>query len=125
MIQYENGITVREYTTANTLSNTIVERVHQTIENMVIKFGLENMDLCKEDPLLGILSAALFGPIPTYHITTGSTPRCSFLYHYLVHRKNNSYFIGIGPIFDIESYVFLDLFLFLYVILNKGIITIR
>ena len=40
-------------------------------------------------------------------ITTPSTmmwysPRCTLRSHYLVHIKNNSYFVGMGPICDIE-----------------------
>ena len=33
---------------------------------------------------------------------TGSSPRCPLWSHYLVHIKNNSYFLGIGPIRDID-----------------------
>ena len=32
----------------------------------------------------------------------GSRPRCSLQSHYLVHSENNSFFVGIVPIRDIE-----------------------
>ena len=44
---------------------------------------------------------------------TGSSPRCPIWFHYLVNSKNNSYFVGIGPICDIElTCIFWLVFLF-------------
>ena len=41
---------------------------------------------------------------------TGSIPRCPLQSHYLVHRENNSYFVGIGPICDIDLICIFDFF---------------
>ena len=47
------------------------------------------------------------------------------VHHSLVHSENNSYFVGIGPIFDVEiTCIFRPVFLPLYILLNIGISTI-
>ena len=44
-------------------------------------------------------------------LLTGSSPICPLQYYFLVHIKNNSYFVGIGPIHDIDLIFFFGLFL--------------
>ena len=46
----------------------------------------------------------------SWSLGTGSSRRFPLQYHYLVHSKNNSYFVGIGPIRDIELICIFDLF---------------
>ena len=44
-------------------------------------------------------------------IVTGSIPRCPLWYHSLVHSQKKSYFVGIGPICDVElTYIFRPVF---------------
>ena len=51
---------------------------------------------------------------------TWSTPRCPLRSHYLVHRKKNSYFLGIGPILDVElTCMFRPIFLIVYCTENR------
>ena len=58
-------------------------------------------------------------------IGTWSSPRCPFLYHSLVHSKNNSYFVGIGPICDVDlTCIFLTCFFPFYVVSKIGLSTI-
>ena len=43
--------------------------------------------------------------------STWSIPRCPLRYHYLVHSENNSYFVLIAPIRDVElTYIFRPVF---------------
>ena len=45
-------------TARNPQANVIVERVHQTIENMIHTFQVQDMD--EDDPWAGILNAVAF-----------------------------------------------------------------
>ena len=45
---------------------------------------------------------ALVRGIKDGNLLTGSSPRCPLRSHSLVNIKNNSYFVGIGPICDVE-----------------------
>ena len=44
----------------NLQANTIVERVHQTIGNVIRTFKMQETDLVNENPLEGILSSSMF-----------------------------------------------------------------
>ena len=58
----------------NPQANAIVERVHQTIGNIIRTFELENNYLDEEDPWTGILSATAFAIRTTYHTTLKKSP---------------------------------------------------
>ena len=58
----------------------------------------------------------LFHCSPFHHsYSNRSSPRCPLRSHYLVHSENNSYFLGIGPIRDVDlTCIFRPLFFHLY-----------
>ena len=55
-------------------ANTIVERVHQTIGNIIHIFYIQKMDLDNENPLEGILSSTMFNLRSTAHTIIQHTP---------------------------------------------------
>ena len=64
-----NSISVR-----NPQVNTIVERVHQTIGNIICTVKIQEMDLDDENPWEGILSSTMFAIQSKVHTTTQHTP---------------------------------------------------
>ena len=48
--------------------------VHQTIDNIIRSFKIQEMDLDNESPWKGALSSAIFAIQSTMHITTQHTP---------------------------------------------------
>eukprot|EP00957_Ditylum_brightwellii_P186436 14194298-Ditylum_brightwellii.AAC.1 len=57
MIQRDYGIPKCPITAQNPQANGIVERIYQTIGNMILIFGVHSTELDKEDPWSGILGA--------------------------------------------------------------------
>ena len=55
-------------------ANAIVERVHQTIGNIISTFKIQKMDIENEKPWEGILSSTMFPIQSTMHTTTQHTP---------------------------------------------------
>ena len=51
-----------------------MERVHQTIGNIIRTFKIQQMDLDNENPWEGILSSTMFAIRSTVHTTTQHTP---------------------------------------------------
>ena len=74
MIKEDYGIKAKPITVRNPQANAIVERVHQTIGNMIKTFQLEDNYLDEDDPWAGILSATAFAVRSTYHTTLQATP---------------------------------------------------
>lgn len=72
MVVNDYGIKKKPITKRNPQANAIVERVHQTIGNMIRTFQVQNMD--EENPWIGILSAVAFAIRATVHTTTQATP---------------------------------------------------
>ena len=70
----EYGIQEKPITVRNPQANAIVERVHQTMGNMVRTFELEGNYLDEDDPWKGILSACAFAVRSTIHTTLQKTP---------------------------------------------------
>jgi len=66
------GIKKKGITTRNPQANAIIERIHQTIGNMIRTFDYDNLD--EADPWSGILSATMFAVRATYHTTLQATP---------------------------------------------------
>lgn len=65
-----HGITKR-----NPQANAIIERVHQTLGNMIRTFEMYNNEaIDEEDPWTGILSAMMFAMHATYHTMLQDTP---------------------------------------------------
>ena len=75
LLQQEYGVTKRPITKRNPQANSIIERVHQTIGNMIRTFSVHrNEDLDEESPWDGILSAIRFAVRSTVHSTLQATP---------------------------------------------------
>lgn len=70
----EYGLTTRPITARNPQANSIIERVHQTLGNMLRTMELYNHELDSKDPFGGILAAIMFAIRSTYHTTTQATP---------------------------------------------------
>ena len=68
----EYGINKSTITTRNPQANAILERVHQTIGNIIRTFQFEDLD--EDDPWSGIISAAAFSIRATVSTTTGHSP---------------------------------------------------
>ena len=74
MIEKEYRITRRPITTRNLQANSILERVHQTIINILRTFQVNNFELELDEPWSRILSAVIFAMQSTVHTTTQATP---------------------------------------------------
>ena len=70
MIEHDYGIKVRPITTRNPQANAILERIHQTIGNIIHTFHIENMVLDDDNPWDGILASTMFALRATVHTTT-------------------------------------------------------
>ena len=68
------GITRKPSTSHNPQANSIVERVHQVLGNMLRTFELEEQELSGRDPFGSFLSAAAYAIRSTYHTTLEATP---------------------------------------------------
>jgi len=74
MIEEDYGIFCRGTTTRNPQANSIIERIHQTLGNIIRTFEVHESDLTSNSPWEGILSAAMFALRATYHTTLQATP---------------------------------------------------
>eukprot|EP00957_Ditylum_brightwellii_P153331 11669436-Ditylum_brightwellii.AAC.1 len=64
----------RPTTVRNPQANSITERIHWTIGNMIRTFEVHSTDIDKKDPWTGILSAVRFATRATIHTTMQATP---------------------------------------------------
>jgi transposase InsO family protein len=69
MIKNDYGTKQKPITVRNPQANTIVERIHQVIANMIRTFELETNYMDEDDPWKGMLSATAFAVCSTYHTT--------------------------------------------------------
>jgi len=74
MIEDDYGITRRGTTIKIPQANSILERIHQTLGNIIRTFEVHNSEMTTETPWGGILSAAMFALRATYHTTLQKTP---------------------------------------------------
>ena len=75
MIRRDYGVKKKPITKRNPQANSIVERVHQTIGNMVRTFQVHSdASLDEKDPWSGILAAVAFAVRATVHSITRATP---------------------------------------------------
>ena len=72
IIENDNGIKRKGITIRNPQANAIIERVHQTIGNIIRTFTKDNLDA--QNPWSGILAATMFAIRATYHTTLRATP---------------------------------------------------
>ena len=74
MMRKDCRVKGKPITVRNLQANAIVERVHQTIGNMVRTFELKENYLDEDDPWKGILCATAFAVRATVHTTLQKTP---------------------------------------------------
>jgi len=74
MIMEDYHIKQKPITTRNPLANSVLERVHQTIGNIIRTFEINDQEVDEDDPFSGILSATMFAIRATYHTTLKATP---------------------------------------------------
>ena len=67
MCQNDYGLKRKPITTRNPQSNAIIERIHQTIGNIIRTFDVSN--IVKNNPWSVILAATMFAVCATYHTT--------------------------------------------------------
>eukprot|EP00957_Ditylum_brightwellii_P171363 13044944-Ditylum_brightwellii.AAC.1 len=60
MILKDYGVKKRPITVRKPQANSIMERIHQTIGNMIRSFEVHSTDIDEKDPWTGILSAVRF-----------------------------------------------------------------
>jgi hypothetical protein len=72
MVKNDYGLKIKPITTRNPQANAIIERVHQTIGNIIRTFNVQAMDT--NDPWTGILAATMFAIRATVHTTTQASP---------------------------------------------------
>jgi hypothetical protein len=68
------GITPKSSTEYNPQANSIIERVHLTLGNMLRTFQLEETEIKEEDPFSAILSSVAWAIRSTYHTVLNATP---------------------------------------------------
>ena len=74
MLDKDYGIEKKPTMVRNLQANTILERVHQTIGNILHTFQLKDLPLDEESPWSGILAATMYTVHATYHTTLQATP---------------------------------------------------
>ena len=72
MYQNDYGLKRKHITTINPQSNAIIERIHQTIGNIIGTFDVSN--IVNNNPWSGILFATMFAVRATYHTTLQESP---------------------------------------------------
>jgi transposase InsO family protein len=51
---------IKPTTTRNPQANSIIERIHQTIQNIICSFQIGQIEIDKQDPWNGVLAAIMF-----------------------------------------------------------------
>ena len=74
MLQINYGVKRRPITTRNPQANSMVERAHQTLGNIIYMFPLQDMEVDEDDPWKENLSAVMFAMCSTVHTTNRTTP---------------------------------------------------
>jgi hypothetical protein len=72
IVKNDCGLKLEPVTTRNPQANAIIERVHQTIGNIIRTFKVQSMD--SDDPWTGTLAAAMFAVRATCHATLQASP---------------------------------------------------
>jgi transposase InsO family protein len=68
------GLVPKTITSYNPQGNSMIERVHATLGNMLRAFELENQDLNDSDPWTSFLNSAAWALRSTYHTVLNATP---------------------------------------------------
>ena len=72
MCHIEYGLKRKPITNRNPHSNAIIERIHQTIGNIIRTFDVSN--IVNNDPWSGILAVTMFAIRATYHTALQASP---------------------------------------------------
>ena len=72
MVSNDYGIKRKPATTRNPQANSVIERIHQTLGNIIRVYDYDALD--DKDPWSGPLSAAMFALRATYHTTLQASP---------------------------------------------------
>ena len=72
MCHNDYGLKRKPITTRNPQSNAIIERIHQTIGNIIRTFDVSN--IVNNNPWSGILAATMFAVCKMYHTTLQAFP---------------------------------------------------
>jgi hypothetical protein len=87
MLKNEYGIKQQVITTQNPQANSMVERVHQTLHQLIRTHDItNNPDIDLDDPFTGILTTCAFAMQTTVHIIIRPQPsqlvfRCDAIYN--------------------------------------------
>ena len=73
LLKEEYNIKTKPITVKNPQANSILERIHQVLGNMIRTFELEERDIDENDPFSGILAAVAWATRSTYHTTLHTT----------------------------------------------------
>jgi hypothetical protein len=74
MVENDYHIKRKPITVRNPQANAIIERVHQTIGNILRTYELHNRKTITKGDIEGILSSVMFAVRATYHTTLQATP---------------------------------------------------
>ena len=74
MLQPDYGIIIKPIISKNPQANSILERVHQTINNIICTVKVQDMGLNDENPWDGILASTMFALRAKVHTTMQHTP---------------------------------------------------
>ena len=74
LIENEYGIKNNPDSPGNPQENTTIERIHQVLGNLVLKYNIQEMYVYDADPFMGILAAAYFAIRSMYHRTKVKIP---------------------------------------------------
>ena len=74
MVKNDYGIKAKPITARNPQANAIIERVHQTLGNVLRTLQMHEHELDEADPFSGILAASMFAIRATLHTTLNVTP---------------------------------------------------
>ena len=74
MIEDEYSIKTNPEPPGNLQENAIIERIHQLLGSLVRTYNLQGTYVDDADPWMGILVAAAFAVLSTYHRTKVKSP---------------------------------------------------
>eukprot|EP00957_Ditylum_brightwellii_P082609 6280720-Ditylum_brightwellii.AAC.1 len=74
MVASVYGVKQKPIIVRNPQANSIIERIHQTIGNMIRSFEVHDITIDEKDPWTGILSAVRIATRATVHTTMQATP---------------------------------------------------
>ena len=74
MMVEDYGIQKKPTTVRNPQANAILERVNQTVGNIIRTFQMKDREIDYDDPWSGVLAATMYAVRSTYHTTLQATP---------------------------------------------------